>query len=177
MSSVPCYTLITEKEFMDAVADGETCKELAPDKITIMDEDDFHQYADHVSSIECHEDESGRVEAAEEIACYLGNFVQVDDHGVIELPVDAKLKFATEKLSTVKNLVKNMTPERFSGIGEYELRKAIRNIDIFAYPIDRTGISMPVSSYLQTMDAFMYNLSKLDKPLRLVVIQTMWLHQ
>lgn len=175
MSSVPCYTLITEKEFMDAVADGKTCKELAPNEIAIMDEDDFHQYADCVSSIEYHEDESERVEAAEEVACYLGNFVQVDDHGVIEIPVDAKLKFATEKLNTVKNLVKNMTPERFSGIGEYELRKAVRNIDIFAYPINRTGISMPVGEYLQTMDAFMYNLPKLTKPLRLVVIQTAWL--
>lgn len=174
MSSVPMYCLMAEEDFNEAIKDGETCKELAPSEFSVMEDSGFSYYFDYISSTGVHEAKKERIEAAKDIARYLGDFVRVDKHGVLEIPVDGKAKFIAGKLKEIKELVADMTPEEFDGMGEYRIRQAVRNEGIFAFPF---GDDMPVGGYLQTMDAFMYNLPKIDKPLRLVVIQTMWLHQ
>ena len=175
MSSVPMYCLMTEEDFNNAIENGETCENLAPSEFSVTEDDDFSYYVDYISSTEVHETKEERVEAAENIAHYLGNFARVDESGVLEIPVDGKKKFATEKLKNVKKLVEDMTAEDFCGMGEYLLRQEIRNEGIFAYPL---GENMSVGCYIHPMDTFIYDLpSSLDKPLRLVVIQTMWLHR
>ena len=178
MSGVPCYAFMTEKDFNEAMKSGETCKDFTPDAYTIADQDDFSHYSDYVKSTEEHEAEDKRIEAAKEVAHYLGDFVHVDEHGVLEIPVDGKLKFAAEKLKYIKKLIADMTPEEYAGIGEYSLRQTVRNEGIFAFPLDyEENDNMPVGCYLQPMDAFMHNLPHLKEPLRLVVVQTAWLHQ
>ena len=174
MSSVPMYCLVTEEDFNNAIENGETYEDLAPSGLTIMAEYDFSHYSDYISSTEIHKTEKGKIEAAKDIAHYLGNFVHVDKSGVLEIPVDGQEKFVTRKLENIKKLITDMTTEEFCNMGEYRIRQAVHNEGILAFPF---GDDMPVGGYLQTMDAFMYNLPKLDKPLRLVVIQTMWLHQ
>ena len=175
MSSVPMYCLMTEEDFNKAIKNGETCEEFAPSEFSVMEDSGFSYYSDYISSTEVHKTKKERIEAAKDIANYLGDFVRVDKRGVLEIPVDGKKKFATEKLENIKKLVENMTTEEFYGMGEYRIRQAVRDEGIFAYPL---GENMPVGGYIQPMDAFMYDLSSsLDKPFRFVVIQTMWLHQ
>ena len=177
MSSVPCYTLMIEDDYKEALKMGETIRSLSHSREDFLNEADFAMYSDYVSSIEYNEDENERLEAAEDIALYLGDFTKVDEHGVIEIPADGTYQFAEKKVQTIKELVKDMTVENFLSFGEYRIRKLVRNSEMLVFPAvydaKYRGI---MGEYIQTFDAFMYHMLK-DNPVRLVVIQTTWLHK
>ena len=182
--SVPMYVLMTEKDYDEAIAAGEEIENIGPDADELANSRDFGHYASYVSSVETPRTLQERIETAEAVKAYLnrnGEIAVVNKYGVICLRPDAGIKYAEGQLKQLKEAVENMTPVQYADTGEYKLRMAIRDEDIFAYPINYTRDAMPVGEYLQTMDAFIHNLyyanaDKNEKEYRFVVTQTMWLH-
>jgi len=182
--SVPMYVLMSEEDFNEAMHLDETIETLGPDEDDLANSRDFGHYASYVSSVDCYETLKERIEVANEVANYLnrnGTIAVINKEGVICLRPDAGIKYAKGQLKQIRETIEDMTPEEYADVGEYLLRKAIRDQGIFAYPINYTDDSMPVGEYLQTMDAFIRNLyfgraEKNKKEYHFVVTQTMWLH-
>lgn len=182
--SYPMYVLMIEDDFCEAMAKDEDMESLGPDEIDLADSRDFGYYASYMSSVDYHKTLEERIGAANEIAHYLnrnGIIAVVSKDGVICLSPNAGLRYAKGQLKQLKEAVENMTPVEYADSGEYKLRMAIRDQDIFAHPFSYANDNMPVGEYLQTMDAFIHNLyygnaDKNEKEYRFVVTQTLWLH-
>ncbi len=182
--SAAMYVLMTEEDFKKAASDKEEIKYLGPDEIDLADSRDFCYYASYVSSTDYHETLDERIEAANNVVRYLnrnGVIALVDKKGVISLSPNAGIRYAKFQLMQLKSALENMTPAEYADTGEYKLRMAIRNEDIFAHPFNYADNSMPVGEYPQTMDAFIHNLyysnaDKNEKEYHFVVTQTVWMH-
>jgi hypothetical protein len=170
MGAYPMYVFAEVNDFEENGYNG------GPDEYELAGSPDFAPFGDYVSHIEDVKTLEQRIEAAEEVAKYIGDFVSVENGTLVFRKKDAAA-YAKRKMAKIQEVLDSTSPTEFLAMGAYRLKEAVNSTRISAYPTQSCGDY--ADGFIQSMDYFVREVFcnlKEDEEARFVIPQVYYIH-